>query len=350
MSISTEAKSSSAVKIPRILLYGFLSILAVIVIGWRIFDKPVKHTINIAIPAQTDWTDYGSIFEAGDEGEWDYLLWGGFAGTAVKHNGTYYLYYQGSSGYQLEPDETVTWRAIGVATSLDGVNFTKYGNNPIITWFPTPNGEEGAVSGGVTLDENGNIVMYYGANTAVSPTSVNADGRLAVSSDGINFTDLGIVLDHQDGSVWGSGDELFPIMAFQDNDQWFVYYLPNGTAQARRLGVAWGSSRDNLNRSERVSSRGAVTAWGMGGYAKVGTDVYALFINDLTVPKIEVRTISLNAPNRASAPIETYQFEEVKHATVLLDEETNTWFMFYQGIDGFGLKLAPAGSPDTISR
>jgi hypothetical protein len=47
----------------------------------------------VRIPAQSDWVDYGMIFEAGAEGEWDYYLWGGFALSAIKKNGTYYLYY-----------------------------------------------------------------------------------------------------------------------------------------------------------------------------------------------------------------------------------------------------------------
>src|SRR5687768_18585171 len=39
---------------------------------------------NIRIPSQTDWVDHGIILEAGDEGEWDYYLWGGFAFSVVK--------------------------------------------------------------------------------------------------------------------------------------------------------------------------------------------------------------------------------------------------------------------------
>ena len=343
-----RAKLFSAAYSRKIWLYGFLCLIALVLATRVIFGQPIQHTTNVPIPAQTDWTDYGAIFEAGALGEWDYQLWGGFAGTAVKHNGTYYLYYQGASGYQLIPDETVTWRTIGVATSRDGVNFTKFSGNPTITWFPTHDGEEGAASGGVTLDENGDIALYYGANTAVAPTRVNADGRLATSVDGTHFSDSGIVLNHQDGALWGSGDELFPIIAFQDNGRWFVYYVPNGTLQARQLGVAWGNSRHDLNNSAGVlSGATAVRAWGMGGSAKVGPDVYALFINDVTQSRIEVRTISLSAPHQASAPIETYQFEGVTQATILLDEETNTWFMFYRGEDAYGLKLAPAGTPDT---
>jgi len=306
--------------------------------------------IELAIPAQSDWTDYGPIFEAGDSGEWDLYLWGGFAGTAVKKEGTYYLYYQGASDYRTSFDETVLWRAIGVATSSDGVNFLKYEGNPVITWFPNDNGEEGAVSGGVTLVPNGGFVLLYGANTEQSATLVNADARWATSPDGFAFTDMGIVLDHTNGSTWGWGDELFPIIAIHDADQWFVYYIPNGTPQRGRLGVAWGTDLDHLDHSSVVRARGAaVRIWGMGGAVKVGQGVYALLLNDVTARKTEVRIVSLSSPDRLSAPVETYRFEEATQATVLVDEDRRTWFMYYRGEDMYGVKLAPVGEPDSTS-
>lgn len=57
--------------------------------------------------------------------------------------------------------------------------------------------------------------------------------------------------------------------------------------------------------------------------------------------------MSLEAPNQLSAPVQTYRFDDARQATVLLDRETNTWFMYYRGQDEYGVKLAPAGAPDT---
>jgi hypothetical protein len=312
--------------------------------------KPVPLDADLSVPSQADWADHGPIFRAGAWGEWDYLLWGGFSGTAVKKDGTYYLYYQGARDYD-ETYDTVMWRSIGVATSPDGIHFTKYAGNPVITWFPHEEegwSEEGATSAAVTLDDSGEIVLYYGANTAYSPDLVHADGRLATSTDGFDFTDQGIVLDHADSSVWGSRDEIFPIIAFRDAGQWFVYYLPNGSPKSRKLGVAWGDRLDHLTNSSGASSGlSGIRAWGMGGSARIGSDTYALFLNDVTEHQTEVRTVSLSMPNRLSAPVQTYQFDEVVQATILLDEEANTWFMYYRGEDEYGVRLAPAGEPDT---
>ncbi len=332
-----------------------LVIFLLIVMGCTAVPS-LEAELDYTIPKQSDWVDYGAIFEAGIEGEWDHLLWGGFTGTAVKRDGAYFLYYQGSSEYLGAPDDTVAWRAIGMATSQDGVNFTKYENNPVVTWFPSgyPDGygEEGATSGGVTLDANGDIILYYGANTAYSPTAVHADGRLAISNDGFDFTDAGAVLKYNDSSIWGSGDELFPIAAIRDADQWIVYYLPNGGGVGRNLGVAWGDAQDNLSNSSAVrSGLASINAWGMAGKAYVGPKTYAIFINWVTDPRTEARLMSLDAPNKLSDPVEVYRFEDVTQATVILDEESRTWFMYYRSSDSdqYGVKLAPAGPIDATS-
>jgi hypothetical protein len=301
---------------------------------------------DIPIPAQSEWTDHGTIFAAGAEGDWDHILWGGFAGSVIKKNGAYFLYYQGSRAYD-EVGETVVGRSIGVAASADGLHFTKYSSNPVITWSPNHMGEEGAVSTGVALGSNGEIVLYYGANTAVDALSVQADGRVSVSADGLAFKDQGMVLNHADGKIWGYGDELFPIMAVHDAGKWFVYYIPNGTAQARRLGVAWGDSRAALTNTSAATSGGAsIKAWGMGGSAEVGPDTHALFLNDGTVPRTEVRLMSPGAPRQLSAPVQTYRFPGVQQATFLLDEEAGKWFMYYRLADGsgYGVMTAPVAT------
>jgi hypothetical protein len=76
----------TAVRFPKVVLSGFVCLLTLAL--WQTPDQPVSHAVDIPIPTQADWTDYGTIFEAGAVGEWDYQLWGGFAGSAVKHDGT----------------------------------------------------------------------------------------------------------------------------------------------------------------------------------------------------------------------------------------------------------------------
>jgi hypothetical protein len=196
----------------------------------------------VMIPEASDFTDHGVIFTEGVPGEWDRYLWGGFAGTAVKKNGTYHLYYQGASDYLDDPYYTVIYRAIGVATSSDGITFTKHAGNPILEWLPNNGIEEGAVSAGSFLGPNDEVMMYYGANTEISASLINADARLAVSSNAIDFEDTGLALDHGDASTWGSGDELFPVIGFHHAGSWYAYYIPNGSPEKGQSLVGMRSS------------------------------------------------------------------------------------------------------------
>jgi hypothetical protein len=44
-----------------------------------------------------------------------------------------------------------------------------------------------------------------------------------------------------------------------------------------------------------------------------------------------------------SEPVAVYQFDEVQQAVLLLDEENETWFMYYRTHENsYGVKLAPA--------
>jgi hypothetical protein len=333
---------------PHWAVRGLLLLLILFVPGSLVSGQLTLPADGFSIPAQSDWTDYGLIFTRGPLGEWDYQLWGGFAGSATKKGGSYYLYYQGSSGYQISPTEVATWRAVGVATSPDGINFEKSVGNPVLTWFPNNEPVEGPVSSAAMLDDNDEILLYYGANTAQAAPLVDADGRLARSVDGFNFADQGIVLNHGDSSLWAYGDQLYPIIAMEDAGRWFVYYIPHGVPEGGTLGVAWGNGPAALSNSSAVWSEGSsVQAWGMGGSGKINSETYALFLSDVFSNTIEVRTVSLETPNQLSAPIHTYRFGDVVQATVLLDSEANTWFMYYRTPDAYGVKLAPAGQPDT---
>jgi hypothetical protein len=326
-----------------------ITLLSTLLLSFLTLISPKPGSLanySIALPQQGDWTDHGQILQSGAEGDWDLYLWGGFASSIVKKDGKYYLYYQGSNGYD-EVEDTVKYRAIGVATSDDGIHFTKHPSNPVLTWFPQNQLEEGAVSSAASLSAQGEVILYYGANTSLSSSLVNADGRLAVSKDGINFNDTGKVLDHNNRSVWGNGDELFPVIGFSDQERWFVYYIPNGVPQSGMLGVAWGNRRDRLENSSAVLSGGNnIAVWGPGGFAEIGHGAYALFTSNIRAPggaTVEVRTLTVDKPNILSEPVAKYRFEDVSNATVLLDMDRMTWFMYYRSSDhqGYGVKTAP---------
>jgi hypothetical protein len=347
-------------KISKTLLFSLVAILGLLTLS--VSTQEVKAQSNaLTIPAQSEWVDHGSIFTAGAEGEWDNILWGGFAGCVTKMNGQFYLYYQGSDGYD-DTQGTVTNRAIGLATSSDGLNFQKDPSNPVITHSPNNSIEEGAVSCGVSMNSS-EMVMYYGANTVTYPGSpyVNANGIAATSTDGRTFTDEGIALQFNDSSLWGSGDEVFPVMALKapETNQWIVYYIPNGVPETRTLGVAWGNRMLNLSNSAGATdSNGNVAAWGMGGgVVSLQDGTYAVFTNNVSTQQMEARIMDPNSPSHLSNPVQTYNFADFNSGVVFFDAASNTWFLYYRNSDAsaYGVKTAPGPSstpenqPPTVS-
>lgn len=334
-----------------IILAMLLGLIVISIHGERVSAQSTPLTI----PAEGDWVDHGLIFTKGPEGAWDSILWGGFAGCVTKKNGTYYLYYQGSDGYD-DIEDTVTNRKIGVATSSNGLNFQKYANNPVVTHAPNNNIEEGAVSCGVSLD-GGNMVMYYGANTYAGGSAVHANGIAAESSDGFNFSNSGVALNYADPNLWGNGDEVFPVISFKapETNQWIVYYIPNGVSQSRTLGVAWGSNRLNLSNSAGVRnpSGSSITTWGMGGGAVSLQDgTYAVFTNDVSTRRMEARIMNPNNPSSFSNPVQTYNFSNFNSGVVYYDTANSTWYLYYRNQDasGYGVKTAVTNQPNPTNQ
>ena len=201
---------------------------------------------QIAIPPASAWTDHGMVVDAAPFGSgWDTLFEGITPATLIKKDNLYYLYYIGADNYIAQKDNIgPSHRSVGVATSTDGVRWTKYSGNLVLTFSSSGNPEEGAVSTGVTVGTDGIFRAFYGTNIASTPTTpqVNANVRLATSSNGLSFSDQGIVLRCNDSSVWGYGDELHSVAT-----------IPQG----RMLGVAWGTSPTALNSSSAVLSSGS---------------------------------------------------------------------------------------------
>ncbi len=277
----------------------------------------------IAIPARNDW-DAGSIaFSHGAEGEWDYYLWGGFANSLIKKSDIYYLYYQGSPSYD-NGCESVSSRAIGVATSTDGIHWVKSANNPVISWFSQGSIEEGAASSAAWLGVDGKIYVYYGANTG-SGCTVNASARLAVSEDGENFQDVGEVLAGRDPNVWGSGDEIFPVGAYSYGNQWYLYYIPNGVALSRKLGVGIGSSFNIFAETAGLNDS-TIPAWGPVSIILAGSD--SMLFTNPNGPDGLINIYRFDAGNPSLVNLhDSYTLLGCTQSSVIYESSTRHWIM-----------------------
>ena len=96
---------------------------------------------TVALPKESDWTDHGIVTEAGPTGSWDVRLSAISPCTVVKKNEIYFLYYIGADGDRATDGGPRHW-ALGEITSTDGIHFTNYSTNPIITQGSHNNEEE----------------------------------------------------------------------------------------------------------------------------------------------------------------------------------------------------------------
>jgi hypothetical protein len=288
-----------------------------------VINKPPSKTGIEILPQQADWKNKGIAIKEGVNGEWDRFLWGGFANSLIKKGDTYFLYYQGSPNYD-KACESVSYRSIGVATSKDGITWTKFKGNPIITWASKGSIEEGATSSGAWVGNDGKVYIYYGANSGTG-CNVNANGRLATSTDGYNFTDQGQVISGQNLNIWGNGDEIFPIGAYEYQGLWKMFYVPNGVAQSRRLGVVSGNSPTSLPKSLGVNG-GKIPVWGTVSTI-LNNKSSVLFVNDGGT-NLPLKAYRFDAADPSNITLEkTYLFPDCAGYSVLFDQEHSRWLL-----------------------
>ena len=296
---------------------------------------PGVSSAKAPIPAQGDWVDQGVALQAGGEGTWDARMYGQISPSAVvRKDGTWFLYYVGADGDR-KTDGGPRHRALGVATSTDGIHFAKHPGNPVVTHLPHGNEEEGVFSTGALIAPSGEVVLHYGAIWAANATTESVQGNVALarSTDGLTFSDEGTVLSWQDPAVWGSGDELIPLGTWHSGPSWGLLYVAKGGGASWDLAVATGSSMSTLDWTAPLLTTHDVI--GGGDPVPLGDGTYAVFVvRSFEQNLIEVYTLDPASPGSLQGPVQTYTMfpPRYRHTVVTLDAESQTWFM-YQSTD-----------------
>lgn len=317
--------------------------------------------VKYGIPAETEWQDLGVVITPGKVGSWDSRLGGMISPAAViRKDSRYFLYYIGADGDR-STDGGPRHRALGVATSSDGINFEKYSANPVIRFLPYQNEEEGVFSAAVVVDGNKRVLMYYSSCDAGNHTSENVqcDGRLAVSENGLEFDDMGVVLSHSNSAVWGYGDEIFPIGVYRNDKQWFVFYIAKGAGLRWGikeywhkflvyvglrsnafwdLGVASGVNKVQLVKTAPLPNTSNTV--GGGSLVRLVNGKIALFLmRGFKQRVIEVRLIQPDMPQTAATLLTSYNFNDLLHATVFYNKQSDHWLMYYLNSAANAIKL-----------
>jgi hypothetical protein len=129
------------------------------------------------------WANQGGVIPRGGVGTWDSQIT--HHPVCIKYNGVYYLYYTGGKTNITDLED------IGLATSLDGINWTKEATNPVITRGSAGEWDSAYVRPSCPIKIYNKWYMWYWGYKA--STATHSMG-LATSPDLIHWTKQGVVL------------------------------------------------------------------------------------------------------------------------------------------------------------
>jgi hypothetical protein len=300
---------------------------------------------EVLIPERDEWSPPREIvgLRLGEQGSWDDSPPGAITPcTVVKLTGTYYLYYIGSDGKR-DHDNGPAHRKLGLATSSNGIDFTRYAGNPIFSWSPSNNDEEG-IFGAKAMVIDGTIFLYLNTISSNDATTdqVWADIHLVTSRDGKHFSKPILVLDHSNPAVVGYGDELGPTGISHNNGKWSLYYFAKGLhVPDWRLCLATGDSSTSFAHSKLLIEE--PTFYGTGGDIHwLSNDKILMFFQKRSNRgRIEIYTAAAGNPDKLSKARTWDGFAGGENITVFLDKEREKWFMYSRKANKTFVRTAP---------
>lgn len=227
---------------------------------------------NVAF-GQYTWTkDAGNpIFSGSGNGTWDkHVMYPMVVSNADSNR--YEMWYCGSYG----PEVSGSWYPfrIGFALSADGINWTKYAGNPVLTpsagtW------DESSVELGMVLRENGQYKMWYHGRR----NDIRQIGY-ATSPDGINWTKNANPVLSAGSAAWEVGGVAWCSVLSNSGSYTMFYTAFEVTGTIIRIGRATSLDginwqRDTINNP--VLSNGAPGQWDDNS---VGTGLNCLKIDN----------------------------------------------------------------------
>ena len=315
-----------------------------LIVGLILLFTSVFSFADTSIPGQNEFTNHGIAINHGDS--WDRRLEGAISPSSViKKGNAYYLYYIGADGAR--GDGGPAHRKLGVATSTDGIKFTKHSGNPILTYNPggasSSCNEEGIFSAAAMIDDEGTVLLYYGGMQGCGGT-VHTSIRLATSQDGLNFQDRGVVIPYNSGCS-GCGDEIMPLAVFKTNSRYYVYY----NNQNWNFYLATLSDRNSVIGTETVISGGDEIRGG-DGIIEGPEDEIILILGryDGSTAEITVRNDTISDPNDFNNVLQTWNFfPTYEHLSIYRDASIGKWFLY--ALDAANQEIHVLSAPGNIS-
>ncbi|MCP4545972.1 MAG: hypothetical protein GY835_05840 [bacterium] len=207
--------------------------------------KNLSNDVGIGLAISTDgvqWERTGRVLDQGSLNDWDLNMGDPFV---LVWDSQFWMWYQGISNSNE--------KLIGLATSIDGLNWTKYG--PVLN--RSENGWDSSWLGGpCVLTVNDHLEMWYDGGDG-SPPKLG----LALSEDGINWSkyDDNPVMD---GTLWDQGVGDSHILKI--GPLYHMWYQGN-SPEPSTYQVGYAYSDDGIHWSKRddnpVLPLGPTGAW-----------------------------------------------------------------------------------------
>lgn len=202
----------------------------------------VHYSVYHATSADlVNWTidTSGPVLTSGSPGEFDQdavRCW-----SVIKDNTQYFMYYFGKN--------SGIWQS-GVATSSDGLHWTKFVDNPILPSVNTPGSWERNFTGwGDVLKEGSVFKMWYGGSDNVS----RDQSGYATSFDGLHWTKYPGNPVFRSGSP-GSWDEVCSVLeaVFSYGGVYYGFYVgsASGNVDTAAMGVAYSTDGIHWTKDE----------------------------------------------------------------------------------------------------
>lgn len=276
------------------------------------------------LPKMSDFTEGWLVVPEGGGGSWDIRLSGSINPCCmIRIGSTLHLYYIGADGDR--GDSGPANRALGVTTSTDfGETWSKYGSNPIITFQPNVNDEEGVFSATI-LKDGSNYRLYYGGLRGPGG-GVDIEIRGQTSTDGFSFG--------SDSLIYQSvGNEVTPVGCYIDGSDYYIYYigpLAGGSGEWRlRSGTAW----DTMATDQSVE---AVSDYeGNGEVSFLDSQNIVMWIIPVHADDqyIDGYIIDKDAPTTqgtSDRTIDRGDSSTTRKSTLFLDDTDDIWYMIYR--------------------
>jgi predicted GH43/DUF377 family glycosyl hydrolase len=188
-----------------------------------------------------------AILEAGGSSAWDKILRSMYV---LMVNGTYYMYYTGGTG--------IFSTHIGLATSTDGLSWTKYSGNPVLRANAYSGDPDRSIAAPIVYHNGTTFFMYY-SRWDGSGHDIN----LATSTDGTNWTKYAnnpVIDDGPNSTSWNADNECSCI--YKEGTTYYIFFNSHSASGPHWLGIATSTDLKNWTpHTENPLRKGDTTSW-----------------------------------------------------------------------------------------